>query len=51
MYAEDRGMPIRQAHKSPAVRTLYDEFLGKPCSEKAHHLLHTRYAPRSPRGF
>jgi NADH-quinone oxidoreductase subunit G/NADP-reducing hydrogenase subunit HndD len=51
MYAEDRGMPIRQAHKSPAVQTIYNEFLGKPCSEKAHHLLHTKYAPRLPRGF
>jgi NADH-quinone oxidoreductase subunit G/NADP-reducing hydrogenase subunit HndD len=51
MYAEERGMPIRQAHKSPAVQTIYNDFLGKPCSEKAHHLLHTKYAPRLPRGF
>jgi len=51
MYAEDRGLPIRQAHKNPAVRTVYEEFLGEPCGEKSHHLLHTRYVPRSPRGF
>jgi NADH-quinone oxidoreductase subunit G/NADP-reducing hydrogenase subunit HndD len=50
MYAEDRGLPIRQSHKNPAIQTVYEEFLGKPCGEKAHHLLHTKYAPRSPRG-
>ena len=51
MYAEDRGMPIRQSHKSPAIQTIYSEFLGEPCSEKAHHLLHTTYAARLPRGY
>jgi NADP-reducing hydrogenase subunit HndD len=51
MYAEDRGMPVRQSHKSPAVQTIYGEFLGRPLSEKAHHLLHTQYAARRPRGF
>jgi NADH-quinone oxidoreductase subunit G/NADP-reducing hydrogenase subunit HndD len=51
MYAEDRGMPIRQSHKNPAIRTVYDEFLGQPCGEKAHHLLHTKYTARLPRGF
>ena len=51
MYAEDRGLPLRQSHKNPAVQTVYAEFLGEPCGEKAHHLLHTTYTPRSPRGF
>ena len=51
MYAEDRGTPIRQSHKNPAIRTVYDEFLGQPCGEKAHHLLHTKYTARLPRGF
>jgi iron only hydrogenase large subunit-like protein len=50
MYAEDRGLPIRQSHRNPAIQTVYEEFLGKPCGEKAHHLLHTKYAPRTPRG-
>ncbi len=50
MYAEDRGLPIRQSHKNPAIQTVYEEFLGKPCGEKAHHLLHTKYTPRTPRG-
>ena len=50
MYAEDRGLPIRQSHKNPAVRVVYEEFLGEPCGEKAHHLLHTTYSAKSPRG-
>jgi hypothetical protein len=51
MYAEDRGLPIRQSHKNPAIRTVYDEFLGQPNGEKLHHLLHRKYAARTPRGF
>lgn len=51
MYAEDRQMPVRQAHRSPAIQTVYEEFLGKPLGDKAHHLLHTGYTPRLPRGF
>jgi iron-only hydrogenase group A len=51
MYAEDRALPIRQSHKNPAVRVIYDEFLGEPNGEKAHHLLHSSYAARNPRGF
>jgi NADH-quinone oxidoreductase subunit G/NADP-reducing hydrogenase subunit HndD len=50
MYAEDRGLPIRQSHKNPAIQKVYEEFLGKPCGEKSHHLLHTKYTPRLPRG-
>lgn len=51
MYFEDRGKPIRQAHRSPAVRQIYRDFLGEPLSHKAHELLHTTYSPRTPRGF
>ena len=51
MYAEDRALPIRQSHKNPAIRTVYEEFLGEPNGEKAHHLLHATYSPRLPRGF
>jgi len=51
MYAEDRGMPLRQAHQNPAVRAVYDQFLGRPLGEKAHHLLHAHYAARTPRGW
>jgi len=43
IYAEDAGKPIRKSHENPYIIKLYEEFLGKPMSEKAHHLLHTAY--------
>ncbi|MBO5837981.1 MAG: iron hydrogenase small subunit, partial [Oscillospiraceae bacterium] len=36
----------RQSHKNTQVQKLYDEFLGKPNSHKAHELLHTTYQAR-----
>ena len=38
LYQADRELPIRQSHKNPAVKALYDEFLGKPLSHKSHEL-------------
>jgi len=49
IYAEDGAMELRKSHESPAVKTLYEEFLGKPLSHKSHELLHTTYTPRSTR--
>lgn len=46
IYEADAGMPLRKSHENPAVKTLYEEFLGKPLGEKSHHLLHTHYVPR-----
>ena len=46
-YAEDAGKPIRKSHENPYIIKLYEEFLGKPMSEKAHHLLHTGYFDKS----
>jgi iron only hydrogenase large subunit-like protein len=43
LYKEDAGKPIRKSHENQEVITLYAEFLGHPMSEKAHHLLHTKY--------
>lgn len=43
VYKEDAGKPIRKSHENPYITKLYEEFLGKPMSEKAHHLLHTHY--------
>ncbi|MGD0341278.1 MAG: NADH-dependent [FeFe] hydrogenase, group A6 [Bacteroidales bacterium] len=43
IYAEDRSKPLRKSHENPFIIKLYKEFLGKPNSEKAHHLLHTKY--------
>ncbi len=43
LYREDSNKPIRKSHENPFIIKLYKEFLGKPNSEKAHHLLHTKY--------
>ncbi len=47
LYAEDRGSALRKSHENPAIKKLYEEFLEKPCSHKAHELLHTHYTKRS----
>ena len=46
IYEEDRDMPIRKSHENPAIKQIYEEFLGEPLSHKSHELLHTHYAPR-----
>ena len=43
IYKEDAGKPIRKSHENPEIIALYEDFLGKPLSEKSHHLLHTHY--------
>ncbi len=43
IYREDASKPIRKSHENPYIIKLYEEFLGHPMSEKAHHLLHTHY--------
>ena len=47
IYREDAGKAIRKSHENPFIIKLYEEFLGKPLSEKSHHLLHTRYFDKS----
>ncbi len=46
IYAEDRKKPLRKSHENPFIMKLYEEYLGKPGSGKAHHLLHTSYFNR-----
>jgi NADP-reducing hydrogenase subunit HndD len=46
LYAEDAGKPERKSHENPYIKELYEKYLGKPLSEKAHHLLHTHYFKR-----
>ncbi len=46
IYEAEKDLPIRLSHKNPAITQIYDEFLTEPCSEKAHHLLHTTYFNR-----
>lgn len=43
IYQEDTSKTLRKSHENPYIIKLYEEFLGKPMSEKAHHLLHTHY--------
>jgi len=47
IYREDAGKPIRKSHENPYILKLYEEFLGKPMSEKSHKLLHTHYVDKS----
>jgi NADP-reducing hydrogenase subunit HndD len=47
IYQEDTKKSIRKSHENPYIIQLYNEFLGKPMSEKAHHLLHTAYFDRT----
>jgi NADP-reducing hydrogenase subunit HndD len=47
IYLEDKSKALRKSHENPHIIKLYEEFLGKPMSEKAHHLLHTQYFDRS----
>ncbi|MBR4169311.1 MAG: [Lachnospiraceae bacterium] len=46
LYDLDKNAPVRKSHEVPEIKKLYDEYLGKPGSEKAHHLLHTTYVKR-----
>jgi iron only hydrogenase large subunit-like protein len=46
-YKEDEKMEFRKSHENPEVMELYKEFLGKPCGELSHKLLHTYYTERN----
>ncbi|HNQ38391.1 MAG TPA: [FeFe] hydrogenase, group A, partial [Prolixibacteraceae bacterium] len=46
IYREDANKAIRKSHENPYIQKLYEEYLGHPMSEKAHHLLHTVYFDR-----
>ncbi len=46
IYCADKDLPVRKSHESPAVKDLYENYLGEPGSHAAHKLLHTKYTPR-----
>lgn len=52
LYTLDEKMTIRKSHENPEIIQLYKEFLSpetvSPLSEKAHHLLHTKYGRNIP---
>ena len=45
-YAEDVSKSLRKSHLNPEVKKIYEDFLEKPNSHKAHELLHTHYHQR-----
>lgn len=40
LYDIDRRKSLRFSHENPEVQKLYENYLGAPCGEKSHHLLH-----------
>lgn len=42
----DLSKKLRAAHENPAVKQVYEEFLGHPLSQKAKELLHTSFQAR-----
>lgn len=50
LYDNDASQAVRKSHDNPAVKKLYEEFLGEPGSHKAHEILHTTYVKRTING-
>jgi hypothetical protein len=52
LYTLDEKMALRKSHENPEVIQIYQDFLSpgeqKYLSEKAHHLLHTKYGKDIP---
>jgi iron-only hydrogenase group A len=46
LYSEDKGLKHRKSHENPAIKKIYEEYLGEPLGHKSHKLLHTTYTPR-----
>jgi NADP-reducing hydrogenase subunit HndD len=51
LYDIDAEMPVRKSHENEAIKTLYNDYLGKPGSHKAHDILHTTYVKRRVNQF
>ena len=43
LYALDKNADLRFSHENPDIQKLYDEYMEKPMSHKAHMLLHTEH--------
>lgn len=46
LYDQDKAMPLRMSHESPAIKMIYSEWFDGFGGPKAHHALHTSYTPR-----
>ena len=51
LYDVDERTTLRRSHENPIVQDIYANYLGEPCSEKAHELLHTHYVECGPGKF
>jgi formate dehydrogenase major subunit len=45
LFDIDRTSTYRRSQDNPDILRLYEDFYDEPNSERAHHLLHTTYAP------
>ena len=43
LYSLDSGRTLRKSHENPEIKEVYENFLEKPGSHKAHEVLHTTY--------
>ena len=46
LYKADANMDLRKSHENSAVKKIYDEYLERPGSHRAHEILHTSYVKR-----
>ena len=46
LYEIDEKSTIRKSHENPAIKQIYEEYLEKPGSHKAHKYLHTTYSKK-----
>lgn len=46
LYTIDERSIIRKSHENPVLKKIYEDFLEKPGSYRAHKLLHTKYHKR-----
>ncbi len=47
IYNIDENSKIRKSQNNEVVKKIYDEYIGKPGTEKAHELLHTHYKEKA----
>jgi iron-only hydrogenase group A len=41
LYEDDKNLPHRKSQDNSEVKAIYAEYLGKPCGDKSHKLLHS----------
>jgi len=47
LYKKDNECKYRCSHENPDIKRVYEEFLGKPLSEKSKAILHTKFTDKS----